>query len=338
MYTINGIDVTNDIISTNTTIKASRNIVGNDPILIQEFQLQVSGAAFKLGNAYGLFPNKEHLYAYEILIDDNVFDNVIATISEVNWDDNKDIATIKAYPIINKFINTLVEYYNDDISPSQALEEILILNNLEDTIDTTSFIIAKGIQEANNLLCSMTVQFIDNTTIADIINQLGVLSGADIYVGLDNKLYYLQYNSNSDVDSSFIIDNDSIITMTLNDTSKDVKNAYTVDTMWGKWNSEDTTFGDDSISKYDKKQISYNFSSNKIISCNSILAIIWGAENATRRVLYPARAINIKCLDNLAQPMNLSTIFKIEDIVYGCISVERDIKTGLLTIKGVEYV
>jgi len=340
-YYLNDIQIY-DVLESSTAIKAERSLLSTDTILIPDVNITL------LGNQYDPFRPNSIFYGLEdtlfkdiiiTIINEDINSNIDCIIKDISYDVETNQCSLTLTPFISKKLENTFEYYNDDITPAQALLEILELNGLKDYIDYPSFWNAKYSQSQSYMLISITVTTDDKKKIIDIANEIGTLTCADIFIGTDSKIYYIQYNRYLNPYTPNDIQKNKILSMQIKKNNYDIINQFALSTIYGSY-TNDSDLGLTSRNNYGEISQDLSFESTQAITSKYLNGMIWSGENWVYRNQKPKWVVELKCVNQLDYPLSLLDFFKLtfyNDKVYEIIKVEQSESDKTISITGVSY-
>jgi hypothetical protein len=340
-YKINNIDLY-DVKDSSFQVKVERNLLSNDPVLIPDINLTLIGSQYNPDEPSGFFYGlgvdlfKDVIFT---ITDTDVNVDIDCTIKNINYDSKSNLCKVTLHPFISQKLENTIQYVQDNYTPAKGLKEILQLNGLNDNIDFTSFNNADYNQTAANMLCNFTITTDNNRKILDIINTISLITGSDIFIGMDNKIYFLQYNRYFNPVPYVDIGQNIIIDYVIRKNANDLINQFNLQTMYGGYLNE-SNVGKSSRDIFGEVTKDINFGNNQEIVTNSLSAMIWAGENWVYRNQYPKWIIELECVDNLSYPLTLMDFFTVSWLNnhnYEIISIVKQLTQGKLIITGASY-
>lgn len=201
-YKLDDIDITY-LVSTDYTIEEEINLIGEDKIKLNTYNLEL----FNLDGVFNPYNPNSIFYGRDISDSKvDIFDNfgiLLYTGQCKDYDFNADNNTVNitVCPTLDSILDRTFIQLEDDITPAEAIKNLLIYYGLDSYIDYHSFNYSQLIQEAYNLYVDLNY-FIENTTtiyqaIVSLSNDFGCncyLSNGKIYlVQIDNEMVYEPY-------------------------------------------------------------------------------------------------------------------------------------------------
>jgi hypothetical protein len=331
-FIFNTIDITNDVVSSNYAIQSEKNITSYDNLIISEFQLVLHGAAYNPFASNSIFYEIDNIFKSLTMEIDILDINTTAVISNIEFDKTSLNCTLTLTPSINNKFNNSITYVAYNKAPAKVLKDILTLNGFEQNIDTISFENAEFQQENELLLCDFVF---DNIKIIDIANTIGELCCADVFIDIDSKIYFKQYNRDSNITSTYLnLTLSQVIDYNQSKNARDILNAYKITTPTIEY--ENDLLGNESILNYGKFVKELNFDNNNGISSNNS-GIYWAGENYIFRNQNPKWVLECNCVNALNNPVNLRSYFQFTEInnnVYEITKIEQDYTNKTIKITG----
>jgi hypothetical protein len=320
-FTFNNIDVTQDVINSNYAIRSEKNINTYDNLIVSEFQLTLHGIQYNPFKTNSIFYQANNLFKnYSMVVNLN---GIITTavINNIDLDKVNDNVTLTLTPSINNKLNNSITYVAYNQTPAKVLKDVLITAGLLQYVDEISFSNAEFQQENANLYCDFVF---DNLKIIDIANTCGELSCADVFIDIDNKIYFKQFNSTVNITNTYLnLTNNEVINYKISQNPRDILNAYKITTPSIEY--ENYLLGLESINNYGKLVKELNFNNNNGIS-SSQSGIYWAGDNYIFRCQNPKWILECECADTLNNPANLRQFFQyteLNNLVYEITKIEQ---------------
>jgi hypothetical protein len=340
-YYINDIQIY-DVLESSSAIKAERSLLSNDVVLIPDINITLLGNHYDPYRPNSIFYGLENTLFKDIIftiINEDINSNIDCVIKDIEYDYEANQCKLTLSPFVSKKLDNVFEYYNDDITPAQALLEILELNGLKDNIDYPSFWNAKYAQEQVGLLVSITVKADAKKKIIDYLNETATITGADIFIGTDNKIYYLQFNRYLSPVSNNDIQLNKILSLTPKKNTLDIINNFKLSTIYGSFPNE-SDLGLTSRNNYGDISQELNFESTQSITSKNLSGMIWAGENWVYRNQNPKLTVELKCVNQLDYPLSLLDFFTLSfynNKVYEVIRIQQNESDKTIDITGVSY-
>lgn len=308
-YFLNDIDITKYIQSKNIELREERKIIGADTLILADYTITIIDDfnPFETNSPFYHAGNRLRNMLVKSYWNDGI--RFKGFIDNIKYKDNRTLDILIKPNISKNMLSTVDQYVNDNQTPAYALQYLLEWLGLQSYIDYSSFNTASILQDYFGLHVNITINEDDTVTLQQIINQIADGSCADIYLGADGKIYYLQYTNQKYINPANILKEKQVVNFDIS-RNYDVINKYTMTTQWGSYTSEDS-FAPESIRLNGVHKKDLNFDTSQKVVPTTLAGMQWGGQNWVQRGKDIRWVLNCDCIGLDFYP-NLREYFKVE--------------------------
>lgn len=311
VYYIDGVDVS-DYISNEFEFSEEKSLSGQDLIYVYDFDLLINSEeqTFNPDYTYGIWYGRSPRDSWIKITDDGIT-IYEGNVKDYNYNLSQKTMSLSVTSYLGTLLNQSVTYYENNLTPVEAFEDVLTINGLLNYISPENKYQSRILQDDNDVDCSYQFDIEANTNLLNLIQQLS-WSGADIYTK-ENKIVYEQYNPNRPIEAGItILDEHLSSEVAIYSDSENRQNDFNIESTLFSYSGRDTTVGETSRSLYGSLPgLDINLSSTENINCEIGSALLWAGEN----LIYRNQDVKIYCefqleKDMLNYNMELNQIFQ----------------------------
>lgn len=263
-------------------------------------------------NAKTSFFHGRNIHNSVLKVLDNNIPIWIGNINKIDRDYTSMSAQVSAISVFNKVLNQNVEYYNTNITPAEAVKEMLLLYDLDDYIGI-SFEWSKNFLESLGFLVRISFRKEDNITLYNAIQTLADISCSDCFT-TKGKIEFRTFDSDlTNIIPNYTIGEDVISNLKISNMEDSIINDYSI-----KYGTGDTIkdslagdVGQYSRSIYGTKELkSIDISNSSNVNLNSLEGAIWLGDSYIKRSGNPILRIEFELdREEFGKFIDLNTYF-----------------------------